>query len=80
MHLAKFLQEDLPEPGADRDFVFAVNAWTQGDFLYQNYILNELNDSLYNVYNLIPTGKKLSENLDKKYKTDDVGSKKFSVG
>jgi len=33
LHLAKFLQEDLPEFGTDRDSVLAVDAWTQGDFI-----------------------------------------------
>ena len=36
LHLAKFLQEDPPEPGNDRDSVLAVDAWTQGDFLCRN--------------------------------------------
>ena len=40
--LARFLQEDPPEPETD--------AWTQCDFLCRNYILNGLDDSLYNVY------------------------------
>ena len=59
LHLAKFLQEDPPEPETDRDSVLAVDAWTQGDFLCRNYILNGLNDSLYNVYSPITTTKKL---------------------
>ena len=33
LHLVKFLQEEPPEPGTDRDFVLAVDAWTQDDFL-----------------------------------------------
>ena len=49
MHLTKFLQEDPPEPGTDRGSIFAVDAWTQDDFLCRNYILNGLDDSLYNV-------------------------------
>ena len=28
LHLAKFLQEDPPKPGADRDSVLIVDAWT----------------------------------------------------
>jgi len=80
LHLAKFLQQDLPEHGTDRDSILAVNAWTQGDFLCRNYILNGLDDSLYNVYNPITTAKKLWASLDKKYKTEDAGTKKFVVG
>ena len=38
------------EPGTDRNSVLAVDAWMHGDFLCRNYILNGLDDSLYNVY------------------------------
>ena len=65
-----------PESGTDRDSVLAVDAWTQGDYLCQNYILNGLDDSLYNVYSPITMVKKLWVSLDKKYKTEDVGTKK----
>ena len=68
LHLTKFLQEDPPEPGTDRDSVLAVDAWMQGDFLCWNYILDGLDDSLYNVYSPITTTKKLWASLDKKYK------------
>jgi len=80
LHLAKFLQDDPPEPGTDRDSVIIVDAWPQGNFLCWNYILNGLDDSLYNVYSPITTTKKLWVSLDKKYKTEDIGTKKFIVG
>ena len=51
-----------------------------GDFLCRNCILNGLDDSLYNVYSLIPLTKKLQVSLDKKYKIKDAGTKKFIVG
>jgi len=34
LHLAKFLQEYASEPRTDQDSILAVDAWTQGDFLY----------------------------------------------
>ena len=80
LHLVKFLQEDPPEPGTDRNSVLTVDTWTQSDFLCRNYILNGLDDSLYNVYSLIITVKKLWVSLDKKYKTEDDSTKKFIVG
>ena len=80
LHLAKFLQEDPPEPGTDWDSVLPVDAWTQGDLLCRNYSLNGLDDSLYNVYSPITTVKKLWVSLDKKYKTEDARTKKFVVG
>ena len=39
-----------------------------------------LTDSLYNVYTDKKTTKELLESLDRKYKTEDVGAKKFVVG
>ena len=42
--------------------------------------LNGLYDSLYNVYCAIKTAKELWESLDRKYKTEDAGAKKFVVG
>ena len=80
LHLAKFLQEDPPEPRTDRASILAADAWTQGEFLCWNYILNGQDDSLYNVYNPIPTAKNLWGRLDKKYKTNYAGTKKFVVG
>ena len=80
LYLAKFLQEDPPELKTDRDSVLAVDAWMQGDFVRRNYILNGLDDSLYNLYSPITTAKKLWASLDKKYKIENVGTKKFVVG
>ena len=60
--------------------VAAVDAWKHVDFLFQNYILNGIDNTLYNVYSLIKTTMELWESLEKKYKTADAGSKKFVVG
>ncbi|KAB2595903.1 hypothetical protein D8674_031353 [Pyrus ussuriensis x Pyrus communis] len=46
----------------------------------KNYILNSLDDNLYDVYSLCKTAKKLWESVEKKYKIDDAGSKKFVIG
>ncbi|KAJ9544786.1 hypothetical protein OSB04_024493 [Centaurea solstitialis] len=44
-----------------------------------NYVLNGLVDALYNVYSASNTSKELWQSLEKKYKTEDAGSKKFVV-
>ena len=49
------------------------------DFLCRKYILNGLDETLYNVY-VLPTTKKLWASIDKKYKIEDAGTKKFIVG
>ena len=57
-----------------------IEAWKYFDFLCINYILNGLVDSLYNVYSSFTTARGLWEALEKKYKTEDTGTKKFIVG
>ena len=83
LNLAKFLHEDAlvcSENEADHQVVVAVDAWKHSNFLCKNYILNRLENTLYNVYSPIKTAKELWESLDRKYKTKDAGMKIFVVG
>ena len=83
LNLARFLQEDAPalkENETDRQVVSAVEAWKHVDFLCHNYLLNGLDNTLYNVYYTFNTTRELWESLDKKFKTEDAGLKKFIVG
>ena len=84
LNLARFLKEDAPVQNEneqqDREVVLAIDAWKHSDFLCRNYVLNGLHDTLYNVYSVKTTAKELWESLDRKYKTEDAGSKKFVVG
>ena len=57
-----------------------MEAWKHIDFLCRNYILNGLDNTLYDVYCGFNTVRELWESLDKKYKTKDAGLKKFVVG
>ncbi|GKF17990.1 hypothetical protein Tco_0062908 [Tanacetum coccineum] len=84
--LARFLKETVPqvEPPAEgqssnAQAVQAVEAWKLSDFLCHNYVLNGLIDPLYNVYCKSTTAKELWESLERKYKTEDDGTKKFVV-
>ncbi|CAH9071850.1 unnamed protein product, partial [Cuscuta epithymum] len=83
LNLAKCLSESQPvleEGETDKEKVAAVDAWKYSDFLCRNYLLNGLDDSLYSVYADIKTTKELWGSLEKKYKTEDAGKKKFIVG
>ena len=83
LNLAKFLYENAPnlkENEMDRQVVAAVEAWKYVDFLCKNYILNGLDNTLYNVYSSFKIAKELWDSSDKKYKTEDAGTKKFIVG
>ncbi|GJR12802.1 pol polyprotein [Tanacetum coccineum] len=81
--LARFLKETVPqvEPPAEGQSSNqqAVEAWKHSEFLCRNYVLNGLVDSLYNVYCKTTTAKELWESLERKYKTEDAGTKKFVV-
>ncbi|XP_076941123.1 uncharacterized protein LOC143610558 [Bidens hawaiensis] len=82
LSLARFLTETVPhvdEGEMDAHSVSAVQAWNHSDFLCRNYILNGMVDVLYNVYCKAKTGKELWESLDRNYKTEDAGAKKFVV-
>ena len=81
--LAKYLTEDAPEVGElkpDAIKVEAATVWKNSDFICKNYILNGLDNSLYNVYCTVATSKELWTVLDRKYKTEDAGMKKFIAG
>ena len=84
LHLARYLYEEAlkQKEGDVADFqkVAAIDAWKQGDFLCKNYILNGLDNMLYNVYSVKESAKALWESLDLKYKIEDAGEKKFTIG
>ncbi|GJX73502.1 retrovirus-related pol polyprotein from transposon TNT 1-94 [Tanacetum coccineum] len=86
LNFTRFLNETAPlveppkegQPSNAQD-VQAVEAWKHSDFLCHKYVLNGLVDSLYNVYCKTTTAKELWESLERKYKTEDAGTKKFVV-
>ncbi|KZV48683.1 hypothetical protein F511_26131 [Dorcoceras hygrometricum] len=83
LNLATFLTEKVPtlkEGEHNAESVSTVEAWNHSDFLCRNYVLNGLADALYNVFCEKKTAKELWESLDRKYKTEDAGAKKFLVG
>ncbi|KAI3427701.1 uncharacterized protein J3R85_009272 [Psidium guajava] len=83
LNLTRFLTEEAPQISdgeTDKQAFNALEAWKHSDFLCRNYVMNGLHDSLYNVYCTINTAKELWESLDRKYKTEDAGAKKFVVG
>ena len=81
--MAKFLYENAPklkENETDRQVVATVEAWKYTDFLFKDYILNKLENTLYSVFSSIKTAEELWDSLDKKYNTEDAETKRFIVG
>ena len=76
LNLARFLNEDGPKLDVgetNKDKLAAVDAWNHSDFLCRNYVLNGLENTLYNIYSPLKKVKELWDSLDKKYKTVDAG-------
>ena len=81
--MAKFLKNDalfLAKGETNKEKKLAVDAWKQAEYLCKNYILNGLDNTLYNVYSSVDSAKNLWISSDKKYKIEVVGAKKFIVG
>ncbi|XP_055802108.1 uncharacterized protein LOC129871232 [Solanum dulcamara] len=69
----KFTEEETPN---NEKFIM-TEAWTHSNFLCNNYILKGLKDGLYKVFSVCKTSKERWYALEKKYKTEDTGLKKF---
>ena len=62
LNLARFLTKDAPKLKDDERNIQVINvvdAWKHSDFPCRNYIMNDLTDSLYNVYSYKKTTKEL---------------------
>ncbi|CAM8877471.1 unnamed protein product [Rhodiola kirilowii] len=80
---ARYLTENTPmvaENETDHQVLMAYNAWKDAEYLCRNYVLNSLNDVLYKVYCTKTSAKELWESLDRKYRTENAGSKKYIMG
>ncbi|XP_070660616.1 uncharacterized protein [Malus domestica] len=83
INLAHVVKEKAPKSNENpmmKETVMATEAWNHSEFCCRNYILNSLDDNLYDIYSLCKTAKELWESLEKKYKIDDVSSKTFVIG
>ena len=52
MNLANIIREDVPKATTyplTREMLLTIEAWTQSDFLYMNYILNRLETNFYDI-------------------------------
>ncbi|KAH7847133.1 hypothetical protein Vadar_022259 [Vaccinium darrowii] len=57
----------------------AIANWVDEDFLCKNYILNAIADDLYDYYSSFGTAKEIWDALQKKYDTEEAGTKKHAV-
>jgi hypothetical protein len=69
LNLAKFLFKEaskLSENEFDPIIMENINAWNHSDFMCKNYSLDELDNTVYNIYSSIKSTKVLWKALDKK--------------
>ncbi|CAM8943434.1 unnamed protein product [Rhodiola kirilowii] len=81
--LGRYLTEETPtvaEGETDNQVLIAYNAWKDAEYLCRNYMMNCLSDVLYKVYKSKSSAKELWVALDRKYRTENAGSKKYLVG
>ena len=82
MNLENIIREDVPKDTTDppiREMLLTIEAWTQSDFLFKKYILNHLENNLYDIYSSYKTAKEVWEMLENKYKTKYARAKKFVI-
>lgn len=92
LHVDKVLTEDPPTnppvgigthvPSVIENAAYQriVDSWNSNELYCRNYILNALDDSLYDIYSTFKSAREIWESLDTKYKTEYACSKKFAVG
>ena len=62
------------------EFQKVVDSWSINEYSCRNYILNVLDDSLYDIYSTFNTTRDIWESLGTKYKIEVASSKRFVVG
>ncbi|GKC68326.1 zinc finger, CCHC-type containing protein [Tanacetum coccineum] len=56
-----------------------VNKWENDNYVCRGIILNDMSDSLFDIYQYVESGKELWDSLEAKYIVEDASSKKFLV-
>lgn len=82
LNLANFLKEFAPavqEGEKNSEVNMVLDAWKHSNFICKECILNGLDNILYGVYSSKDSAKNLWDSI-KKYKIEDVETKKFIVG
>ncbi|KAK2429298.1 putative mitochondrial protein [Trifolium repens] len=67
------------QDNAVHNATIALALWKENDYLCKNFILNGLNDELYDYYSRHENAKQVWDALEKKYDTEKAGAKKYAV-
>ena len=80
LKIAYVLTESCPEREEGPGGSYARKKWKEHDYLCKSHILNLVADNIYNMYSEARSAKDLWRALDRKYKTEESGAKKYAVG
>ena len=81
LNVAYVISTPRPEDKEDEtvEEIRKKNKWDNDDFICRGHILNDMVDSLFDVYQNLESAKELWNILEGKYMTEDATSKKFLV-
>ena len=71
---------NVPTEAQVADYERAASQWNHNEYNCRNYLLNALDDSLYDIYSFFTSAREIWISLEKKYRTEVACSKKFVVG
>lgn len=82
LNIVKYLMVDAPMSNneSNAQTLIVVEAQKNSDYLCRSYVINNLTNSLSNMYSSKKTTKELWQSFDQKYKFKDASAKKFVVG
>nr|GEW73876.1 DNA polymerase zeta catalytic subunit-like [Tanacetum cinerariifolium] len=64
--------QNVPTEAQMADYERAASQWNHNEYNYRNYILNALDDSLYDIYSTFETAREIWKSLEKKYMTQQA--------
>ncbi|GKC45081.1 hypothetical protein Tco_1062803 [Tanacetum coccineum] len=79
----RFVGYAVTSDGYADDTVEAIrrrSKWENDDYICRGHILNDMSDSLFDIYQNVESAKELWDSLESKYMAEDASSKKFLVG
>ncbi|PWA47466.1 hypothetical protein CTI12_AA499090 [Artemisia annua] len=72
--------QNIPTEAQMADYERAASLWNHNEYNCRNFLLNALDDSLYDIYSSFTSAREIWISLEKKYRTGVACSKKFVVG
>ncbi|KAL0325016.1 UNVERIFIED_CONTAM: hypothetical protein Sradi_5070900 [Sesamum radiatum] len=72
--IPKYVEDETVEQTRTR------SKWENDDYICRGHILNDISDTLFDIYQNVESAKALWDALEAKYMAEDASSKKFNYG